>query len=130
MPTAKKPRVSARGRFQRSIQVEFDSASGEVGADYVVTACARRTLERILTGATRGPANRAWTITGPYGTGKSSFALFLASVLCGSTMALHNSMIAALRGSAPDLADDSRRTTLAGGCSLGRVNPSSAPPSR
>jgi len=44
---------------------------------------------------------RAWTITGPYGTGKSSFAAFLAAVLAGKDHPANSVMLAALESVAP-----------------------------
>lgn len=107
-------RKAPRTGFRRSVNVELDVVDRGIGVRYVVTGCAQRTLERVLgaVGDDHGP--RAWTLTGPYGTGKSSFAMFLASLLGGNRMASHDSLVAALHKAAPDLARQLARVTPGG----------------
>ena len=50
-------------------------------SDYIVTPQVRVILRRIVDGLVGLTPERAWTLTGPYGTGKSTFALFLARLL-------------------------------------------------
>lgn len=65
-------------RFLRSIHLErdFEDVSALVG--YVVTPPAQEGFERLLRGLAPKSGQRAWRVTGDYGTGKSSFALALA----------------------------------------------------
>lgn len=115
MPTSSRARrETPRSGFRRSVNVAFDVVDGGVGGRYVVTGCVQRTLERVLGAIVDDHGARAWTLTGPYGTGKSSFALFLASVLGGDRMASHGSLVAALRKSAPDLGRQLARVTRGG----------------
>src|SRR5437764_1316965 len=81
--TKTKLKVSAgtKSSFRRSINLERDHASRETQPAFVMTACTRRSLYRIFEGIHSVSGSRAWTITGPYGTGKSSFCLFLSQVL-------------------------------------------------
>lgn len=65
-------------RFMRSAQLERDFADPTALSGYVVTNQIRDSLVRINVGLGRGSSQRAWRITGDYGSGKSSFALLLA----------------------------------------------------
>ncbi|OIP01197.1 MAG: hypothetical protein AUJ96_17630 [Armatimonadetes bacterium CG2_30_66_41] len=69
-------------RFLRSVNLEQDCAQSGPNGGYVVTANARQALDRVLEGLREGSPARAWTITGPYGAGKSAFAVFLTRLLC------------------------------------------------
>src|SRR4051812_710433 len=73
-------RVAQRHYFSRSANLERDMMSGRLEA-YVPTARARDLLGRIATGLESEAGSRAWSVTGPYGTGKSSFALFLDALM-------------------------------------------------
>ncbi len=71
-------------RYQRSIQVALDwtNRNGLVG--YLLTPTARQVAEQILLGIKSLDHPSAWTITGPFGTGKSAFALFLTDLLANN----------------------------------------------
>lgn len=68
----------------RSIRVEEDALEDAIIHGYVLTSQAQATLERIFSGIANN-ATRAWTLTGPYGSGKSYFGLFLSQVLNGNS---------------------------------------------
>lgn len=68
-------------RFLRSVNLARDSVSGKGLDGYIVTASARQALARIGSGLSGLRTDRAFTLTGPYGSGKSSFALFLFHLL-------------------------------------------------
>lgn len=75
-------------RFHRSVHLPRDWRDGNDGSapgGYVVTEAIRETARQILEelAASNGghAGTRAWTLTGPYGAGKSSFLLFLADLL-------------------------------------------------
>ena len=76
--------VSIRGRFHRSVHLASDWDSGEGLRDYLLTPTIRELGQFILQELGRQKGLRAWSITGPYGSGKSAFALFLADCLCSS----------------------------------------------
>jgi hypothetical protein len=65
----------------RAIRLDSDWHVPGVMPGYVLTAQARSSLERILAGLTGNRVARAWTLTGPYGSGKSYFGLFLMNLL-------------------------------------------------
>ena len=72
---------SVASRFTRSVNVQQDLWDSESLRGYLVTAGARRVLLRIAPARHTPGAARAWTLTGPYGTGKSALALFAAKLL-------------------------------------------------
>ena len=69
--------IAVSGRFARSANLERDAGHAEPLAGYVVTARALDVVERIAGSAADRPSGGAWSLTGPYGSGKSSLALLL-----------------------------------------------------
>lgn len=77
--------VSVRGSYQRSVNLVRDFYGTQEIEGYIVTTKALELIERVIeTLTTTGATGRAWSITGPYGGGKSSFALFLSHLLRGN----------------------------------------------
>ena len=74
--------VQVGARFLRSVNLEKDYAGGQRNGDYIVTPNARQVLNRVAEGLRNQSPFRAWTITGPYGVGKSAFAVFLTRLFC------------------------------------------------
>lgn len=70
-----------KGRFRRSVHLERDFYTENALDGYVLTATARETLSRIASTLENKEASKAWSLTGPYGSGKSAFALFAAKLL-------------------------------------------------
>lgn len=73
--------VRVRPSGIRSINIERDLLEPALAMEYVLTAQARQTLSRIVDGVEQASLTRAWTLTGPYGSGKSYFGLFLMNLL-------------------------------------------------
>ncbi|MEZ0396313.1 MAG: hypothetical protein ABWK53_07810 [Anaerolineales bacterium] len=71
--------IRVRTSHLRAVRLEDDLQSNNLLGGYTLTAQALAALERIADGLTNHA--RAWTLTGPYGSGKSFFALFLAHLL-------------------------------------------------
>ena len=69
--------IAVAPRFARSANLERDATRLEPLRGYVVTARALDVTERIATAAAVGGAGGAWSLTGPYGSGKSSLGLLL-----------------------------------------------------
>ena len=84
MTTVLAESISVTGRFARSANLERDAARTEPLDGYVVTARALDVVERIAQTAAVGPSGGAWSLTGPYGSGKSSLALLIDAAF-GST---------------------------------------------
>ena len=78
-------RISVHSRFARSANVERDVARPEPLEGYVVTARVLDVLGRIARTASHEEAGGAWSLTGPYGSGKSSLALLLDAVFGPAT---------------------------------------------
>ena len=70
-------------RFQRSIHLERDFYTENALEGYIVTVKARETLTRLISAQENEATSKAWSLTGPYGSGKSAFALFVAKLLGG-----------------------------------------------
>lgn len=85
----------------RSVNLERDGNYHDL-AGYVPTARSIDTLTRVLDGLAGGAGTRAWSITGPYGCGKSSFALFLDALL-GPADDAREHALRLLAGSGPAL---------------------------
>ncbi len=68
-------------RFHRSVHLERDFYTGNALEGYVLTVTARETLQRVITALEDESTSKAWSLTGPYGSGKSAFALFIAKLL-------------------------------------------------
>ena len=68
-------------RFLRSVNLGRDRSIKNGLAGYVITPSVRNALARIQTAFVESITERAFTLTGPYGTGKSSFGLFLWHLL-------------------------------------------------
>ena len=73
-----------KGRFRRSVHLERDFYRENAIDGYVLTATAREMLSRVISTLENGATSKAWSLTGPYGSGKSAFALFAAKLLGNS----------------------------------------------
>jgi ABC-type dipeptide/oligopeptide/nickel transport system ATPase component len=76
--------IKVRGRFHRSVQLSRDWSDRRYISEYLLTSTAHELALRILQGVQELQGIRAWSITGPYGSGKSAFALFLTELLAQS----------------------------------------------
>ena len=65
-------------RFLRSAHLERDFADPKALKGYILTPQATMYLDQLAGGLDDNSGQRAWRITGDYGSGKSSFALLLA----------------------------------------------------
>jgi len=70
-----------RRRFFRSVQIVTDAHRPDASEGYALTPLGAGLLARIVEGAGVGGTARAWTLTGPYGVGKSAFVVFLTQLL-------------------------------------------------
>ena len=73
--------VTVNTHYTRSINLERDSDSIEVVNAYIPTSRALRTFSRISDSFNTELSPRAWSLIGPYGSGKSSFSVFLSQLL-------------------------------------------------
>ena len=97
-------KIKVNTLYTRSTNVERDRGSKSIIEAYLPTAAGLGLLEEIT--AVLGPDDhpRAWSLIGPYGSGKSSFALFLHELLgAGAVRAAASDVLA---GARPDIADN------------------------
>ncbi len=73
--------ISVNTHYTRSINLERDSGSIDVVSAYIPTSRALRTLSRVVDGFNTELSPRAWSLIGPYGSGKSSFSVFLSHLM-------------------------------------------------
>lgn len=78
-------------RFLRSAHLERDFTDPSALKDYVLTPHIKENLVRIVSGLAPQSNQRAWRVTGDYGSGKSSFALALTHILSGDIKSLPES---------------------------------------
>lgn len=88
--------VRVRPGGVRSISLESDLSRGAATDGYVLTEQARAVLGRMIDRFGGSHPTRAWTVTGPYGSGKSYFGLFLMNLLAARLPA-HEAAEAMLR---------------------------------
>ena len=67
--------------FSRSINLERDSFSIDAINAYVPTSTSIKTLKSLLATFNNKKIARSWSLIGPYGSGKSSFGIFLNALL-------------------------------------------------
>ncbi|MBF0556463.1 MAG: hypothetical protein HQK96_18245 [Nitrospirae bacterium] len=75
-------------RYLRSTDIERDFKEITSLNGYILTDTAKDKLLRLFDGLSLSSTQRAWRITGDYGTGKSSFALLIARLFSGQAKSL------------------------------------------
>ncbi|NLH76575.1 MAG: hypothetical protein GX465_06015 [Acidobacteria bacterium] len=90
-------------RFLHSVDLARDFKDPKALSDYCLTDFGVLCLARIAEGIQNGSGRRAWRVTGDYGSGKSAFALLLASAVAGERSRLPNKIYHRILQEAPDL---------------------------
>ena len=75
--------------FSRSINLERDKSSIDAVNAYVPTSTAIKTLRLIIKTLNNSKISRSWSLIGPYGSGKSSFGIFLNALFQPSSSDQH-----------------------------------------
>ena len=88
-----------QNRYIRSVNLERDFSDPSSLEGYVVTPQVKQMLVRLRNGLDPLSSQRAWRITGDYGSGKSSFALLLAHLFGGRSDQLPTKVKGELRAS-------------------------------
>src|SRR5437773_2493902 len=70
-------------RFMRSVHLERDCLDPTSSLGYILTPVARQALERITSSFRPNSTQRAWRISGDYGSGKTDLGLALARIASG-----------------------------------------------
>ena len=68
-------------RFQRSINLFSDRHNADIFSGYIITPNVIQSLDRLIRALQSPKGQRAFALIGPYGTGKSAFAVFLCQLL-------------------------------------------------
>ena len=100
--------VSVRPRFARSANLERDSGRPEPFDGYIVTTRALDVIERMTGAALSGRSGGAWSLTGPYGSGKSSLALLLDAAF-GPSKRVRNVALRLIAEASPEAAEAVRK---------------------
>ena len=74
-------KIKINTHYTRSINLERDSNSLPVIKTYIPTSRSIQILERMAEAFKAVETPRSWSLVGPYGSGKSAFAVFLANLL-------------------------------------------------
>lgn len=104
-----KNKVQINTHYTRSINLERDADSLDVVKAYIPTSCALKLFNRFSEGFNEKQAPRAWSLIGPYGSGKSSASAFLSQLVSPSNLATTSAAIKNLSTSSPDLAKSFQR---------------------
>lgn len=80
-PTKISDRIHVARRYVRSIDLLRDYLDPGALDGYVLTPSARDAAVRLLSGLSAASSQRAFRIVGPYGSGKSSFGVFLSQLV-------------------------------------------------
>jgi len=99
-----KSKVQINTHYTRSINLERDADSLEVVKAYIPTSRALKLFSRFSEGFNEDLAPRAWSLIGPYGSGKSSASVFLSQLVSSADLATTNAAIKSLSESSPELA--------------------------
>lgn len=107
--------VRPEERFARSTNIELDNRNPEGVPDYRFTSKSLRLLDDILDSSKGVRRDRAWSIIGPYGSGKSTFLLFLLQVFGGASSSWLQRCLVQLRLASPDMEQKLNREILNNG---------------
>ncbi len=110
--------VSLGGRYLRSVNLATDSKSSAGVQGYVVSGNARDLAIRVLRELGPGGSGRTWSILGPYGSGKSSFATWLSMLLSPQSSALHAAALEPFRLAWPEFVPELDKALAAAGPGL------------
>lgn len=88
--------IRIRAGYTRSVNLQRDVGNLELVKAYLPTAKSLQALEQVAVSLGEAPAERALALVGPYGSGKSAFALFLSALLAGANDPLHQAALAVL----------------------------------
>lgn len=99
-----KTKVHVNTHYTRSINLERDANSIDVINAYIPTSRALKLFLRVSEGFHDKQAPRAWSLIGPYGSGKSSSSVFLSHLLSSPELETTKAAFKNLRASEPNVA--------------------------
>lgn len=96
--------IHSNPHFARSVNVERDLDDAELAGAYVPVRRGIEALTRVVDAMRDTHRDRAWSITGAYGSGKSSYAHFVCSLLGPAASPVYRAGLSRLREVNPELA--------------------------
>ena len=90
-------------KYARSTNIELDNRNPEGVPEYKFTSKSLRFLDDILDSTHGTRRDRAWSMIGPYGSGKSTFILFLLQLLGGASSPWLRRCMVQLRLASPEI---------------------------
>jgi hypothetical protein len=102
--------IKIKRRYFRSVNLERDLAVSDSVFGYVPTSRAFDAVERFINAFNTPHSISSWTITGVYGTGKSAFAHYLASLCSHSDEQINKNAFSILKASDSQLHRRIRKT--------------------
>ncbi len=106
-----KAKVLVNTHYTRSINLERDYSSLDVVRSYIPTSRALKLFGRVSDCFHNQQAPRAWSLIGPYGSGKSSASVFLSQLVANPETESAVLAISKLKDAAPDIAESFQRDT-------------------
>ncbi len=73
--------ISVKTTLTKSINLERDKSAQALLESYILTSTAMQNIQNIINTQKNTNTNKAWSLIGSYGSGKSSFALYLSHLL-------------------------------------------------
>ena len=73
--------IAVKTTLAKSINLDRDKSAKELLESYVLTSTAMQNIQNIINSQKGSNTNKAWSLIGSYGSGKSSFALYLSHLL-------------------------------------------------
>ena len=110
--------VQIAPRDVRAVDIEADAERVEPLGGYVVSAHVLDAMRQITIGWQDGPRTRAWSVTGPFGAGKSAFVHLLLALHADERSSVRDRAVNLLSGADAQLGgvlDGERRRLSAGG---------------
>ena len=94
--------IHVDNKIARSVNLERDASNVDQIRQFQVRRMASQVLDRFIN-SLKGDPEAAWSLTGPYGTGKSSFCNFLFALCAGSRSAMRKAALENLQQTDPGL---------------------------
>lgn len=101
--------ISVKATLTKSINLDRDKLIKELLENYVLTATAMQNIQNIINTQKNTNTNKAWSLIGSYGSGKSSFALYLSHLLSNPKTTLSKLACKKLRTENTNFATDISR---------------------
>ncbi|MCY4328486.1 MAG: hypothetical protein OXC48_00135 [Endozoicomonadaceae bacterium] len=106
-----KHKIHVNAHYTRSVNLERDASSVDVISAYIPTSRALKLFKRVADSFYQQTMPRAWSLIGPYGSGKSSCSVFLSQLLSSPKLQATQIALEKLKETAPDIAKQFERET-------------------